>query len=149
MQFNHTNIEFGNTYRYLGLLFYDKLTMLEQAKQTLYTVPERNNTLKYIQHYIDGKTAILIYKTSILQIFEYGNFCNCLMPSQYRLKYQRTKQIIPELGRMLIPNQRIKFYSSAPSLEMRGTRNVHFIMVPCYGINSLLISKITICSPPS
>lgn len=82
-------LEFVSTYGYLGLLLNIKLNFVEQARQTLYTVTKKVNTLAHIRHYVNCDAALLIYKTNILPLFEYTNICMTLLPKQYTIKFQR------------------------------------------------------------
>lgn len=91
IKMNACELEFVNTYRYLGILLNVKLNLVEQSRQTLYTVTKKVNTLAHIRHYINCETAILIYKTNILPLFEYANICFTLIPRQYINKFQRVQ----------------------------------------------------------
>lgn len=81
------------------------------------------NTLSHIHNYVGQKTALLIYKTTILPIFEYSNIAHRLIPSQYRLEMQRLQNralsIIVWLDRQLSTDE-LHYKANLNTLEQRS-----------------------------
>lgn len=91
IRLNQVELAYVHTYRYLGLLLNVTVSLTEQAKQTLFNVTQKISTLVHIRHYVNCQTALLIYKSNILPLFEYANICFYLLPRQYTNKFQRVQ----------------------------------------------------------
>ena len=62
-----------HSYKYLGVILDQALKYDKFVKQKLKTVAFRNYQLARLNAYIDNLTALLLYKTFILPILEYGD----------------------------------------------------------------------------
>lgn len=89
LKINDNMIDFVSVYKYLGLVLNPQLNLTEHIKLLIGSIAGKLNTFSYIRKYVDVRTALLIYKTTILPIFEYGNITHCLVPTRLRIKMQR------------------------------------------------------------
>ena len=68
------NIQYVNTFNYLGVLLEDQLTFTPYYNLVKRRVENKIFTLSKIRKYIDNRTAVLIHKQAILPLLEYAGF---------------------------------------------------------------------------
>ena len=70
-------LEQVSEYKYLGTLFNEKLSGIAQYNKLVGTMASKICTLAKVRYLMDTKTTILLYKTTILSIFDYKNWNHC------------------------------------------------------------------------
>lgn len=78
-------LELVSKYKYLGILLDENLSFTNHVSYLLGIISQRIYLLKTIRHYVDVKTALLLYKTMILNYFDIGDiFYDCCKKSQLK-----------------------------------------------------------------
>lgn len=86
---DQTPIEHVSNYKYLGIILNNQLTFKEQINMTVGIVAPKVNALFYLKRYVNYKTLLQIYKTTILPLMEYSNIAYPLISKSLNIKKQR------------------------------------------------------------
>lgn len=85
----NTPLDRVGTYIYLGLNLDANISLKDYSKKIIGTLSVKLNTLSYLRNYVNLKTLLLIYKTSVLPILEYANITHSLLMKAIKMKCQR------------------------------------------------------------
>ena len=82
------NIQFVNTFNYLGVTLDDQLTFTPYYNMVKRRMENKIFVLSKIRKYVDNKTALLIYKQAVLPLVEYAGFVliSCTIGQRYDLQ---------------------------------------------------------------
>ena len=82
------NIQFVNTFNYLGVILDDQLTFTPYYNMVKRRMENKIFVLSKIRKYVDNKTALLIYKQAVLPLVEYAGFVLifCTIGQRYDLQ---------------------------------------------------------------
>ncbi len=73
IEINNTKLQMVNNYRYLGMTLDECLNYNNYIKKILSSVAHKMYLMKRVKQYLTEKSCLLIYKSFILPIIEYGN----------------------------------------------------------------------------
>ena len=82
------NVKFVKQYNYLGIILDVEMTLQPLLKHVKKTITTRLFSLRKIRKYITDKTAVTIYKHTILPIIDYSGFLllSCCVGDRYDLQ---------------------------------------------------------------
>ena len=71
---NDTRLEHVSNYKYLGITLDSKLTYNKHVNTVIRTTSHKAYCLSKIRKYLTVKASLIIYKTTIIPYFDYGDF---------------------------------------------------------------------------
>ena len=77
---NNCYIDYTKQYVYLGTILDSEMSLLPLYKNTIKIVSNKIFLLRKIRKYIDYRTALCIYKQTILPMFDYSGFLLLSLP---------------------------------------------------------------------
>lgn len=86
---NNKQLAVTNRHKYLGVLLNSNLSFSDQIQQVIGNVTRKLNSLSFLHRYISQKTAVTIYKGTILPLLEYANVTHTLVLPTLLRKLQR------------------------------------------------------------
>ena len=82
------NIQFVNTFNYLGLRIDDQLSFTLYYNMVKRRMENEIFVMSKIRKYVNNQTALLIYKQAVLPLVEYAGFvlASCTFGQRYELQ---------------------------------------------------------------
>ena len=74
LSLGNSNLNYCNEYRYLGVTLDSEMSLTSLLADTRKSVSNRLFNLRKLRHYITEKSALAIYKQTILPAFDYAGF---------------------------------------------------------------------------
>ena len=83
------NIQFVNTFNYLGVILDDQLTFTPYYNMVKRRMENEIFVMSKIRKYVDNRTSLLIYKQAVLPLVEYADFVltSCTIGQRYELQF--------------------------------------------------------------
>lgn len=101
----NTQVNYVDSYEYLGFIFYAYLNFEKQLSRTMQTVHAKSTILYKIRGFINPSTALQLYKSLVLPKLEYGDLfvSSCSFKSVEKLRKIQNRMLRlalrPEMSR--------------------------------------------------
>ena len=127
------NIQFVNTFNYLGVIIDDQLTFTPYYNMVKRRIENKIFVMSKIRKYIDNRTAILVYKQAVLPLVEYAGFVliSCTVGQRYELQVLQNNALrLCKRYRLLdrVPIDRLHLECRILGLEQRRRKQLLRLM---------------------